>query len=194
MAKNSKRRRAHHCKTCKSEQAQIGGEKGPFFFFLSENLFLVFWKKPRGKKIKKDQNNTELQNRQACKGWPKLLVCDTRRACDSEAARRACDSELQTVLQVNVSQTTNCWPSPRFGLHRFESSCFVHALFLADLPCSSMLDLTDLAKKKKRPLIPDSGHLVLSEICNLGRPALGALFWPLENTKNFEWEVGSRLD
>ena len=59
-----------------------GERRGPFFFLL------VFWKRPRGKKNnQQDKNNTELQNRQACKEGPKLLVCDTCRACDSEAAR-----------------------------------------------------------------------------------------------------------
>ena len=50
-----------------------------------------------GKKEKK-----EPQNRQVLKGQPKIMVCDTCRARDSEAPRRACDSELQTVLQVNA--------------------------------------------------------------------------------------------
>ena len=161
MAINPKRRRAHRCKFCKSKPAQMGRRVAiflfVFFLFLISNLFRC----PEDALEKKNP-----ENRQALKGQFKMMVCDTCRACDSEAPRRACDSELQTVLQVNGRANRHLL-DVFFDLPLLDLSLPV--LLPPDLPyfrCGPIQILQ--TKKKDDVLLPDLAPLVFFHICNLG--------------------------
>ena len=133
-----------HCKLSVKEQSfNQPTTRGPFTQqapVCLSRLGVPFLEKILGRK-KKQKKVCETGSP---KSRARMVVCDTRRACDSETPRRACDSELQIVLQVvaraNHQLASQFGPS-RCVPARFASSPDVGSYrFLPKKPnCSSQI-------------------------------------------------------